>query len=81
MAQTIQVYEICRACGGDGVRTSTGSQDGTPVSTSTACNACAGTGKFLNATLEFDPGNDDLMDKLNDIKEKVDEIIEMLNEA
>jgi hypothetical protein len=40
------------------------------------CKWCNGESKFLIGTLKVD----DLIDKLNDVKEKCDEIMEKLNE-
>lgn len=80
MAQEVTLYEKCNVCGGDGVVTTTGSQDGTPQQWESPCTACDGSGFNVWGKMTFDPGLDDIMDKCNDIKEKVDEIKEVVDD-
>jgi len=68
-------------CGGDGVVTTSGSNDGVPFENSRPCANCGGTGKRALGYVTIEPSLEDIMDKCNDIKEKVDEIMEKLNEA
>lgn len=44
MSQKLTLYSKCNVCGGDGVVTTTGSQDGVPQQWESPCTACDGSG-------------------------------------
>jgi len=68
------ISSSCSKCT-DGVETVTVIQGDNEVITERTCTTCSGTG--LRSTLSL---SDDLIDILNDIKDKVDDIFEKVNE-
>lgn len=65
---------VCGRCGGDGIEeTSTTDPPASP--TTRTCEACGGAGITVHGQLD-----DDLIDFLNDLKDKVDDIFEKVNE-
>ncbi len=80
MAQEITLYQKCNICRGDGVVTSTGSQNGTPQQWETPCTSCEGTGYVEFGHVSLDPGFDDIMDRCNDILDKCNDIKEKVDE-
>ena len=77
MSQEIVTYEKCPQCEGTGYfEPAAGSQGSGQL----VCNwpGCTDGYRAREKTI-YDPGLDDLMDKLNDIKEKVDDIKEVVD--
>jgi len=64
----IEIMEVCQRCAGTG-----NEPGGTPIG-STPCIACNGTGKTALAT------SDDLTDALSDLSDKLDDILELLQQ-
>ena len=78
MAQEVVTYRKCPLCKGTSFfEYAKGSQGSGQI----ACNWPGCTDGYVSwEKTTYDPGLDDLMDKLNDIKEKVDEIKEVVDE-
>lgn len=79
MAQIIETYEKCPQCKGAGVFTPSSGATGAVQIT---CNwpGCLGEGYVLREKTTYDPGLNDLLDKVNDILEKCNDILDKLNE-
>lgn len=75
------LLQDCVYCGGDGVVTTSGSNDGVPFSVDRPCANCGGTGKRALGYVTMEPGLADILDKCNDSKEQCDAIMAKLNEA
>ena len=71
-----QITRNCAPCGGTGreMGVALGSE-GEPTPYDNPCGKCGGTGKLPHSEL-----SDDLIDFLNDLKNKVDDIFEKVNE-
>ena len=65
----------CNECGGTGSRTGETNSPSGPVPFDVPCQRCAGDGSLLCGYL-----SDDLVDKLNSIMNKCNDIFEKLNE-
>lgn len=68
-----KIKAVCQNCGGDGLIHDQNSPEGFP--SEIPCADCNGTGE-IESNLKLD----DLWDKILDIKEKCDEIMDKLNE-
>jgi len=79
VAQTIETYEKCPQCHGKGYFNLGGSVHGSP---NIPCDwlDCNQTGYVVREKTTYNPGLDDVMDKLADVPDKLDDIIEKLNE-
>lgn len=79
MSQELVVYGVCSQCGGDGLF-NPGADPGNPGTVSCTWPGCtnAPTGRLVVGQLNLDPGLDDVMDRINDLEEKLNDIIELL---
>jgi len=68
------ISQVCDRCGGDGIEETSVADPPAPPTTRT-CEACDGVGFTIHGQLD-----DDLIDFLNDLKDKVDDIFEKVNE-
>lgn len=75
MSQELVVYTRCSQCGGTGMHQSSHGPGGTPI----VCNwpGCDN-GYIPLSKIILNPGLNDLEDKIDDIKEKCDEILAVL---
>ena len=77
MAQTILLYQKCPQCNGTALFQSSADPDSEPIT----CNWPGCVEGFIQCDeVRLDPGLDDIMDKLNDVKDQCDAIMEKLNE-
>ncbi len=67
-----EIYKQCRTCMGNGIE-NTFDASGNPIQVS--CTACNGTGKYLCSTMDLS----NITNKLNDILDKCDDILEAIN--
>ena len=75
---TNDIKERCSRCKGTGIDADIFDAQGNPVPES--CTICNGDGWITQAKTESDPALADILDKVNDNKEKLDEIWNKLNE-
>lgn len=76
----VTIYEKCDDCHGDGVKSVSILDNGVVVGTTdTPCELCSSTGKIPKLYFNSEVLTD-IMDKLIDVKEKVDDIMTKLNE-
>jgi DnaJ-class molecular chaperone len=77
MSEESIVYSKCQVCGGDGAISENRVDPVTKVETwvTVVCSKCAGTGYVAWGNL-----SDDLIDLLNDIKDKCNDIFEKVSE-
>jgi hypothetical protein len=68
-----EITKDCDSCGGLGYES--GESGDPPESTQTECSKCAGTGILPHGQL-----SDDLIDMLNDMNNKIDDIKEKIDE-
>ena len=74
MANEVILTKVCQACSGSGIDRHVISDElGGEIIVEQECVNCVGTGKEVIGTISGD-FFDDIMDKCNDIKEKVDEL-------
>lgn len=72
MAQKLEVYKICKSCEGTGILTFY-DFEGNYVKESITCPRCLGEKEILWGNIaDLNDKLDDIIDKLNDIKEVVD---------
>lgn len=70
-----EIIKVCPGCGGTGTNPGyTAPPGGSPVPVDTTCLKCQGAGTLPNGEL-----SDDLIDFLNDLRDKVDDILEKVN--
>lgn len=76
MAQ-LDVYRNCAQCSGTGTQPGGG---GPGASGPTTCTwpGCNGTGKYVIGYVEIDPSTVDLQDKHQDILDKLDDVLEAI---
>ena len=70
-----EIYSSCPQCSGNGKESISSIVEGEPVNTEITCRTCAGSTVISNLFL-----NKDLIDMLNDMKDKLDDIFEKVNE-
>ena len=70
-----EIYTRCSPCGGTGIEFISTHVDGQNGKTDITCRTCNGTGLRSNLSL-----SDDLMDFLNDMNNKINDIFEKVNE-
>ena len=70
-----EITKICTGCGGTGSHTGEVPGNGDPVPYDNRCRKCGGDGRLPLGEL-----SEDLVDFLTDLKEKVDDIYEKINE-
>jgi len=71
-----KIYRICSSCGGAGNESGTYiDKNGDIQDYNNTCGSCNGEGKFLSLEL-----NTDLIDLLQDMNDKINDIFEKLNE-
>jgi len=68
------ISQVCDRCGGHGIEEVTRVDPPAPPTTAT-CGGCKGAGFTIQGQLD-----DDLIDFLNNLKDKVDDIFEKVNE-
>jgi len=82
MVEEIKIYLRCRRClgtGSAGFPDPDGEGPMLPV-TENPCKECGGTGRTSDVQFVVTDVFDDIMDKVSDVKEKCDEIMDKLNE-
>ena len=74
MSDLQKIIRICRRCTGSGEETIGNDVDGNPFDSIT-CRKCGGVGEISTSSL-----HPDLIDLLNDMNNKINDILEKLNE-
>ncbi len=67
------ISQVCGRCGGDGIEEITQADPPAPPTTAT-CGGCDGAGFLITGQLD-----DDLIDKLNDMENKINDIFELVS--
>ena len=75
MGNIKKLYHICKLCSGTGTEDFETLENGEAVPGSRPCITCDGEGRHSNTHL-----SDDLIDLLKDMKDKINDIFEKVNE-
>lgn len=73
MAEYVLLQD-CVYCGGDGVVTTSGSNDGVPFSVDRPCTNCGGTGKRSLGIVTLEPSLEEILTKCEELKTKINQM-------